>query len=126
MARAVKKTPRLPSGLYVRRGRAVPFSKLSKSQQHAWRSHWSKKANATQKALAFPPKARELKSKARKPAKPKLPRDLRRFRELARRAYQDEGDSSVGGKYLNALDAWIEEQDIEPEDIDPAWRYYRG
>ena len=47
MARLRRKTARLPSGLYVRRGRAVRFSDLSTAQRHAWRSFWTAKAAAT-------------------------------------------------------------------------------
>lgn len=43
----MKRAARLPSGKYVQRGRAVPFSKLSKTQQGLWRSFWSTKAART-------------------------------------------------------------------------------
>lgn len=53
------KTTRLPTGLYVRRGRAVRFSDLSAAQRHAWRSHWSRKAAATRRSARAPGEAEE-------------------------------------------------------------------
>jgi hypothetical protein len=50
VARQPKRTVRLPSGKYVRRGRAVRFGKLSKRQQHLWRVFWGKKGARTWKA----------------------------------------------------------------------------
>lgn len=50
-----RKAARLPSGKYAHRGRAVPFSKLPKSEQARFRSVWASKAATTVKRSAARP-----------------------------------------------------------------------
>lgn len=72
MAPRKQRAARLPSGSYGWKGRAVPFSKLPKSEQARFRSGWATKAaktRSTERAIERPAPAAKVPSKERKQAR---------------------------------------------------------
>lgn len=116
--RATKKTARLPSGKYAWRGRAVPFSRLPKAQQHAWRAHRAMKAAATRARTRAEPTATGHTPKSWR----KFLDSLRVEQKKARAEYRRSSDRKPGQEYQALVD-WFESE-YETEVPEKWWFYH--
>lgn len=88
-----RKAARLPTGSYSWRGRAVPFSKLPKTEQARFRAVWSRKAAKTRaktEPIKAPARAPKADSKTKRAAREWVSRRSARVDPTGRYASPDQ------------------------------------